>query len=192
MNAYEAFTTYMALKRHFTSDYDMFKYQGKLNNTDYNRFETRRDKYQFHKLSKLKNPHDFVLANILHDSNFWPGDVDNMNTHAIYVNWQKRQQSMSYLFKQDLKQMNDDYDTNIKIGDNTHPILLRLVVREDVGIETMIILNKLTPFFGYWTKKLKDDLLWEVLRKKSEKYEKFFINSVDLSKYRSYTMEHFG
>ena len=65
MNAYEAFTTYMALKRHFTSDYDMFKYQGKLSNTDYNKFETRRDKYQFHKLSKLKNPHDFVLANIL-------------------------------------------------------------------------------------------------------------------------------
>ena len=64
MNAYEAFTTYMALKRHFTSDYDMFKYQGKLSNTDYNKFETRRDKYQFHKLSKLKNPHDFVLANI--------------------------------------------------------------------------------------------------------------------------------
>jgi hypothetical protein len=30
------------------------------------------------------------------------------------------------------------------------------------------------------------------VKKKSEKYEKFFINSVDLSKYRSYTMEHFG
>ena len=53
MHAYEAFTTSMALKRHFTSDYDMFKYQGKLSNTDYNKFETRRDKYQFHKLSKL-------------------------------------------------------------------------------------------------------------------------------------------
>lgn len=192
MNAYEAFTTYMALKRHFTSDYDMFKYQGKLSNTDYNKFETRRDKYQFHKLSKLKNPHDFVLANILRDSNFWAGDVDNMSTHAVYVNWQKRQQSMGYLFKQDLKQMNDEYDSNLLVGDGTHPYLLRLVVKEDVGIETMIILNKLTPFFGYWTKKLKDDLLWEVLRKKSEKYEKFFINSVDLSVYRSYTMEHFG
>ena len=192
MNAYEAFTTYMALKRHFTSDYDMFKYQGKLSNTDYNKFETRRDKYQFHKLSKLKNPHDFVLANILRDNNFWAGDVDNMSTHAVYVNWQKRQQSMGYLFKQDLKQMNDEYDSNLLVGDGTHPYLLRLVVKEDVGIETMIILNKLTPFFGYWTKKLKDDLLWEVLRKKSEKYEKFFINSVDLSTYKSYTMEHFG
>jgi hypothetical protein len=88
--------------------------------------------------------------------------------------------------------MNDEYDSNLLVGDGTHPYLLRLVVKEDVGIETMIILNKLTPFFGYWTKKLKDDLLWEVLRKKSEKYEKFFINSVDLSTYKSYTMEHFG
>ena len=191
MNAYEAYKTYMGLKRHFTSDYDIFKYQGKLNNTGFDSFETRRDKYQFQKLSKLKNPTDFILANILHDENFWPGDVSNMNTHAVYVNWQKRQQSMGYMFKQDLKQMKSDFDDNIKVI-QTHPYLLRLVIKEDVGIETMIILNKLTPFYDYWSKRLDDDILWEAVKKKSEKYEKFFINSVDLSKYRSYTMEHFG
>ena len=181
----------MGLKRHFTSDYDIFKYQGKLNNTGFDSFETRRDKYQFQKLSKLKNPTDFILANILHDENFWPGDISNMNTHAVYVNWQKRQQSMGYMFQEDLKQMKSDFDDNIKVI-QTHPYLLRLVIKEDVGIETMIILNKLTPFYGYWTKKLDDDILWEATKKKSEKYVKFFINSVDLSKYRSYTMEHFG
>jgi len=87
--------------------------------------------------------------------------------------------------------MKNDFDNNIKIIE-AHPYLLRLVIREDIGIETMIILNKLTPFFDYWTKKLADDILWESVKKKSEKYEKFFINSVDLSKYRSYTMEYFG
>ena len=64
-DAFGCFKTYMALKRHFTSDYDMFKYNGKLNNTGFNNFETRRDKYQFQKLSKLKNPEQFMLANIL-------------------------------------------------------------------------------------------------------------------------------
>ena len=188
-DAFGCFKTYMALKRHFTSDYDMFKYNGKLNNTGFNNFETRRDKYQFQKLSKLKNPEQFMLANILHDENFWPGDVDNMNSHAVYVNWQKRQQSMSYMFKEDLKQMDDDYDQNLLIK-NTHPLLLRLVIREQVGIETMIILNKLTPFYDYWTKTL-DDILWDSVRKKAEKYERFFIRTVDLTKYKHYTMEYF-
>ena len=189
MKPYQCFQTYMALKRHFTSDYDMFKYNGKLNNTGFDNYETRRDKYQFQKLSKLKNPEQFMLANILHDENFWPGDVDNMNSHAVYVNWQKRQQSMSYMFKEDLKQMDDDYDQNLLIK-NTHPLLLRLVIREQVGIETMIILNKLTPFYDYWSKTL-DDILWDSIRKKSEKYERFFIRTVDLTKYKHYTMEYF-
>ena len=190
-DAYRCFKTYMALKRHFTQEsYDIFKYNGKLNNTGFDKFETRRDKYQFSKLSKLKNPDHFMLANSLKDDNFWPGDVDNMNSHAVYVNWQKRQQSMSYMFKQDLKAMQQDYDQNLVITD-THPFLLKLVVREQVGIETMIILNKLTPFYGYWTKTL-DDILWDTVRKKAEKYESFFINTVDLAKYKKYTMEYFG
>ena len=85
--------------------------------------------------------------------------------------------------------MDDDYDQNLLVKD-THPLLLRLVVRELVGIETMIILNKLTPFYDYWSKTL-DDILWDSIRKKSEKYERFFIKTVDLTKYKHYTMEYF-
>ena len=86
--------------------------------------------------------------------------------------------------------MDDDYDQNLLVK-GTHPLLLRLVIRETVGIETMIILNKLTPFYGYWTKAL-DDILWDSVRNKAEKYERFFINTVDLTKYKYYTMEYFG
>jgi hypothetical protein len=192
MNAHECYQKYMALKRHFTSNYDMFKYHGKLNHTDKTRFDVRRDKSFFHKMSKLKDPDSFMLANMLRNINFWPGDVNNMETHAVYVNWQKRQQSMSYLFKQDLKNMENYFDNNILVEDGTHPILMRLVIREDVGVETLIILNKLTPFFGYWAKKLGNDPVWQDLNSKCIKYEPFFINTVDLSKYKQYTMEHFG
>jgi hypothetical protein len=192
MKAFECFTTYMAMKRHFSSDYDMFKYNGKLNNTSVSKFETRRDKYFFHKLSKLKNPYDFMLANIIKNANFWPGDVNNMDTHAVYVNWQKRQQSMSYMFKQDLHKMDDDFDVNIFVKDGMHPHLLKLILREDIGVETFIILNELTPFFWYWDNAMAKDPIWNDLKNKCEKYKPFFINNVDLKKFKSYTMEHFG
>ncbi len=55
----------------------------------------------------------------------------------------------------------------------------------------MIIMNTLTPFYDYWTKKLGLDMVWQDLRKKAENYQPFFINNVDLSKYKSYIMERF-
>ena len=87
--------------------------------------------------------------------------------------------------------MKDSYDENILVKDGTHPYLMRLVIREDVGVETMIIMNTLTPFYDYWTKKLGLDMVWQDLRKKAENYQPFFINNVDLSKYKSYIMERF-
>ena len=52
MNAHETYQKYMALKRHFTSDYDIFKYNGKVKNTEHSGFEVRRDKMCCHKLWK--------------------------------------------------------------------------------------------------------------------------------------------
>ena len=188
MNEYECFKTYMALKRHFTSDYDIFKYKGKVSNTEKTRFDVRKDKYFFYKLSKFKNPIDFMLANIVNDSNFFPGDVKNMTCHAVYTNWQKRQQSLGYIFKNEIQKMHKKYDDNLLI-DESHPYLMRLVLRGDVCIEAFIILNHLTPFYSYWNKKLGDDLIWKDLRLKAQKYEPFL--TVDFDKYKQYTMEYF-
>ena len=76
MNAHETYQKYMALKRHFTSDYDIFKYKGKIKNVEHSRFEVRRDKMFFHKLSKLKDAESFMLANMLANINFRPADRD--------------------------------------------------------------------------------------------------------------------
>lgn len=188
MNEYECYKEYMALKRHFTSDYDYFKYNGKVANTEKTRFDVRKDKYFFYKLSKLKDPVSFMIANLLEDPGFFPGDVKNMKCHAVYTNWQKRQQSMGYVFKNELSKMESAYDDNLIVKDS-HPYLMRLVLRSDVSLETMIILNKVTPFFFHWDKKMADDMIWKDLRNRAVKYEPFL--SVDLDKYRQYIMEHF-
>ena len=88
--------------------------------------------------------------------------------------------------------MNDDFDSNIIVTPGEHPRLMVLFIREVISPETIIIMDRLTEFFKYWNKVLGDDIVWPDVYKKLKKYQPFFINSVDLSKYRSYTMEHFG
>ena len=77
MDPYETYQKYLALKTHFKSDtYDYFQYHGKLKG-DRTKFETRRDKYYFYKLSKMKHAEDFMVANLIANPNFWPGDINN-------------------------------------------------------------------------------------------------------------------
>ena len=51
MNEFECYSTYTALKLHFTSDYDYFKYNGKCNVT-LSSFNKRKEKFFFKKLSR--------------------------------------------------------------------------------------------------------------------------------------------
>jgi len=189
MDAYEAYEKYIALKLHFTTNYDYFKYHGKAPSANKTKFQVRKDKYFFHKISKLKQPEQYLVANFIVNQKFWPGEINNTDSHAVFTAWQKRIQSLSYTFKLDLNKLDSDYDRNIII-ESGHPLLLRLVMRKDICIETLIILNELTPFFGYWDKKL--DFVWEQTKKTCEKYSPFFLNTVDLKQYKSYIIDHFG
>ena len=57
---FAAFAMWNALKLHFTSDsYDYFKYNGKTNVSKQS-FTTRKDKYQFYKLSRKYSLEDFI------------------------------------------------------------------------------------------------------------------------------------
>ena len=79
MTGYETFTTYQALKLHFTQDsFDYFKYNGK-SNVSVTSFENRKDKYHFYKLSRRFAQKDdlilFVVANFLEDDSSWIGKL---------------------------------------------------------------------------------------------------------------------
>ena len=57
----------LALKLHFSSDYDYFKYNGKTNATQQS-FEKRKDRFRFSKLArKLEDPLliEFFVSNII-------------------------------------------------------------------------------------------------------------------------------
>ena len=51
MNEFEAYEKYVALKLHFTSEYDYFRYNGKTSVT-LKSFNERKDRFHFKRLSK--------------------------------------------------------------------------------------------------------------------------------------------
>lgn len=175
MTGYEAYKMYVALKNHFNSDtYDYFRYGGKTR-ANVKSFEMRHDKYFFNKLAKHKDTERFVLANIVEDNpNVWVGDLANEQQAELnYKTWLKRQESLSYVFTNDLDNLSPVYNDNLIVEGSNHPLLLKLLIQKKVSLETIVVLNDLCGFFRHWNKKIEEDVIWPMVYKKCKKYRPF-------------------
>jgi len=175
MTGYEAYKLYVALKNHFNSDtYDYFRYGGKTR-ANVKSFEMRHDKYFFNKLAKHKDTERFVLANIVEDNpNVWVGDLANeQQAENNYKVWLKRQESLSYVFTNDLDSLSLVYNDNLIVEGSNHPLLLKLLIQKKVSLETLVVLNDLCGFFRHWNRKIEEDVIWPMVYKKCKKYRPF-------------------
>jgi len=137
-------------------------------------FENRKDKFFFYKLSKRKDAKDFILANILKKPDLWIGNlIDSHEAEEVYTEWSKRQQSLSYTFKNDLDELDDDFNANIVVEDGEYPKLLSLFNRRRVCIETLIIIDELTGCFKYWEKNIRDTIVFPDINKTVNNYKPF-------------------
>ena len=182
VDPYEVYIKYLALKSHFSDlNYDYFKYNGKVKAWR-STFDTRKDKYFFYKLSKKKDPIEYLVANFIGSNDFYIGNIRADESDQIYMDYKKRKESLSYIFKSDLSKMKENFNDNIVVPDNEHPYLLRLYMRGDISLETLTLINKCVNIFDYWDKELKDDIMWPDIKLKAVKYDPFM--SVDINKYR--------
>ena len=189
--AFEAYKKYLALKSHFTKkDYDYFKYSGKVK-AAFPTFEKRKDKYFFHKLSKQKNVEQFLVAAFIElGENVWVGDLlENMTSTNAYKNWLKRQEALTYTFKNDLDKLEEDFNSNLKVIEGQHPNLLKLLLQKEVCVETVIILNDLAEFVPYWNKTIEEKIIWPDISTRIYKYQPFI--KYDKEKYRAIVIEKF-
>lgn len=188
MNEFEVYKEYIALKKHFNSfTYDYFKYSGKLKYS-VKSFEKRNDKYYFKLLSKTKDPKSIILSNLLY-SDKWIGEIClNEESQAIYSKWMKINQSLSYIFESELSQIKNLKDS-IQIN-GSHPELLKKYFRNEIHLETLIILIDLCRCYSYWNNALKNDILWKEISLKIVKYKPFL--SYDRQKMKLLTKNHFS
>jgi len=190
MDAFQAYKTYLALKSHFNNkNYDFFKYNGRTR-ASIKTFEKRSDRYFFHKLSKHNDCVNYLASNFL-EGDCWVGDLVNEQTaEKTYRNWRKRVESLSYIFKNDIDKLEDDYNKNLIVIEGQYPVLLRLLLRKEVSPETFLILNDITPFFSCWNKRIEDKIIWPATMLKMKKYRPFF--TIDLDKYKKIVLERFS
>lgn len=174
MNAYECYVLYVALKNHFKQkSYDFFKYNGKIRSNPQS-FSTRGDKVFFEKLAKHENPRDFLVSNLIENEKIWIRDIAySEEAENTYKNWQKRLQSLSYHIKSDLSNLKDNFNDNFIVEEYDHPHLLKLYLRKDISLETLVILTDLTGCVKSWDKKMVDDPVWDKVRMKIMKYRPF-------------------
>jgi hypothetical protein len=170
--AYDLYVYYLALKKHFTTDYDFFKYNGKVRASQ-DAFENRKDKFFFYKLSKRSDSQSYLLANIIHNPKLWIGDLGNGNGETIYNDWKKVQQSLMYTFQSDINNMDGDFDSNVLTKDGQHPPLIRMYLTKQIHSETLIMINDVINIFDYWDKKLVDKIIWPDIKRTCVKYRPF-------------------
>jgi len=184
---FETYQHYLSLKNHFTNPkYDFFKYGAKTR-ASLTSFSKRKDKYWFEKTSRKYNDKEvveFLVSNFVATdtpSNLWIGEIINSGERT-YAEWIKRQQSLTYLFKE---QSNELFSEN-KLDDvfncsKGHPLVLKMFLGGKLSLETFTIYEKIFGFSKDFDKKLLDPV-WETVSLKLKKYSPFL--NIDVFNYR--------
>ena len=198
---YDAYSYYMAIKLHFERDsYDALKYNFKSSATP-KAFMARKDKYHFAKVAKkFADSTDLVsyyVSNFVRGSK-WVGDMlehgdDNYNA------WKRYSESMTYRFSSDIDVLVDYiHNKELKFDDlfliteegGSHPPIIRLLLQEDVSLETVVLLDKMLGFTKRFDKTITETLVWPDLSMKIRKY-KPFVNA-DISTLKKIVLEKFA
>ena len=188
MNIYETYVDYMALRAHFSTKYDYHKYHGKIRASE-TAVSYRRDKHCFEKVSKLKDPHKYLLANILENHKAYIRDlVNDQRADDCYLNFVARNDSLSYFFKQDLKKLSDDYLLLI-YPKNSHPEIVVLYLSKDILFETLCILAKEWDAIKIWSMHYVHDPIMEEIINKINKYTPFI--QYDREKFQKFILDEF-
>lgn len=177
MDGFDAYTTYLAAKQHFTMpSYDFFKYNGKVR-AKRGTFEGRRDRYFFEKLSRQPDCISLIIANLLEDVTY-VNDMLSSEGLARHTKYQQWVAAASHNFKEELTRALQSCSFNDLFKftkDSQYPPLLSGYLSKQISIQTIIILDRLVDFMPKWDACLVDDYLWPQIKQKFDKYKPFLV-----------------
>lgn len=159
MDGFKAYRYYLAIKLHFTTDkFNVFENRGNVRGTR-EAFNARNDRYIFEKLAS-KRPDDkdiiqFFVSNFAYgkDTAIYAGQEAEDN----YMVWQKRKQSITKVFIDDLAAILTHVEVNkmshsaiFDFADNEYPVALKMFIGGKITIETIRILDDFTGILDKW------------------------------------------
>ena len=155
-------------------------------------FYKRKDRFWFEKLARNKDDKEvveFFVSNFItctDPSKLWIGEMMREG-EGRYTAWKKRNQSLSYIFKEELESTlaNQDLGT-VFASKSGHPIILKKYLGGDISIETLVILDKILDFRKNFDAKL-DDPVWQTVSLRMKKYSPFL--NIDVFRYKKIVKE---
>lgn len=187
MAPFEVYCEYLSLKNHFSNPkYDYFRYNKKVRAT-ITSFNKRKDKYFFEKTSRKYSDEeivDFLVSNFVAATSInqvWIGEIISSGERT-YADWTKRQQSLTYLFKEQSNELlsNNELE-NLFSCSKGHPTILKRFLGGDISLETFVIYDRIFSFRKKFDKELKDPV-WETVSLKLQKYSPFL--NIDVFKFK--------
>lgn len=158
MDGFKAYKYYMAIKLHFTSEkYNVFATRGNVKGTR-DAFNARNDRYIFEKLGQKYDDREIIQFFV---SNFAYGNdtaiYGNSEAEELYSEWQRRKQSITKIFIDDLTNIMNVCDVHrfttdgiFKSRNGDLPVLTSMFLSGKISIETMRMLDDLEPFLESW------------------------------------------
>jgi len=181
MEPFEVYRYYLALRLHFTTDsYNVIEQKGRVRATK-NSFLKRKDLLSIRRVAETysdKDIVDFLVANFV-SGDRW-GGVFDVESKERYQGWKKRIESISYTFKKEVDKaaayadkLGITFNQLFYCNHGQHPFIIKMYLRNDISIETLVILNKLNNFTDQLDQDLKDDLVWPDTSRIIKKYSPF-------------------
>ena len=158
MDGFKAYKYYMAIKLHFTSSkYDVFETRGHVKGTR-DTFLSRNDRYIFEKLAQKYDDREIIQFFV---SNFAYGNdtaiYGNSEAEELYSEWQRRKQSITKIFIDDLTNIMNICDVHrfttdgiLKSKNGELPVLTSMFLSGKITIETMRMIDDIEPFLHSW------------------------------------------
>jgi|TARA_R100000030_G_scaffold65878_2_gene50180 hypothetical protein len=118
----------------------------------------------------------YFVANFIQctdPSKLWIGEII-ASGEENYTNWQKRIQSLTYMFKTESEVfLSGNFDSMFECKKNQHPDILKKHLQNAITIETMVILDIILGYTKRFDKKMESDPVWETVSTKIKKYKPF-------------------
>ena len=158
MDGFKAYKYYMAIKLHFTSSkYNVFETRGHVKGTR-DTFLSRNDRYIFEKLAQKYDDREIIQFFV---SNFAYGNdtaiYGNSEAEELYSEWQRRKQSITKIFIDDLTNIMNMCDVHrfttdgiLKSKNGELPVLTSMFLSGKITIETMRMIDDIEPFLHSW------------------------------------------
>ncbi|CAL9958747.1 DNA helicase loader [Vibrio phage K567] len=179
VNGFSIFRVYCAVKAHMGGKYDISKYKLGMK-TPQSAFEKRSDKVFFERLAKrltLNDCYQLLVSNLAANPNAISYEIAGADAHEFWLKHTGFMEIYSQHYKNELLTIFTLINKEQKkfkdlFRGEGHPVIMQLVLRNTISIETFVILNRLLNFVPVIDKDYGDDIFWHEFKTRALAYDK--------------------